>query len=225
MGLITIFLTLLIISSILLFGFSSKDMSGRSARASIDDHSTDFPRHHAIRPRELPREVPPGEQTLRPRELPREVPPGGIEPHHGPPTGPQPRSSVCLDLTFSSIRASDTTSQPSKAVDRSMFTSWTSNRPNPWIQLDVGVPKVICGIRIAWYNGDMRSYSFTILTSNNGFTFSPIFNSKSSGTSSFYENYPLFSGPVKYLRIRMDTNSLFSNLIGIKEIHVNGYNR
>jgi hypothetical protein len=105
-----------------------------------------------------------------------------------------------------------------------MLTSWIANSRSPWIQIDLGIPKFICSVDIEWHDGDIRAYSFTILTSNDGIAFSPVYSGTSSGANSSYEKYSLSSGSTKYLRIRIEGSTADNDsLVGIKEISIKGY--
>jgi F5/8 type C domain-containing protein len=54
------------------------------------------------------------------------------------------------------------------AVDGDPDTRWANQAVGSFVQLDLGLKKVLCAIDIAWYRGDVRSYNFVISVSNDG---------------------------------------------------------
>ena len=62
-------------------------------------------------------------------------------------------------------------------------TRWSNEGLGSWIRLDLGSQKTVCSVDISWFNGNQRVNTFEIAVSNDGNTFTKIFSSKSSGTT------------------------------------------
>lgn len=101
---------------------------------------------------------------------------------------------------------------PSNAFDNNLGTRWSHEGVGSWIQIDLGKPKIICSVDIAWYKGNERSYNFVILASNSGSNFIEIFESSSSGTTLLPEKYALIDESstsvikARYLMIKVNGN-------------------
>lgn len=101
--------------------------------------------------------------------------------------------------------------------------SWTSNAQGSWIQADLGGQKTICSLDLAWDHGNQLRYNFVISVSNDGTTFTNVFESKSSGVTLSYETYFLQGGTVgRYVRITVNGNNV-NGLAGITELNLSGY--
>jgi hypothetical protein len=81
----------------------------------------------------------------------------------------------------------------------------------------------ICDVKIAWYQGNLLKYNFTISVSTDGSTFTNVFTGKSSGTTLSFETYIVPAGTTgRYVRITVNGNN-FNNIAGITELSIDGY--
>ena len=55
---------------------------------------------------------------------------------------------------------------PRNTVDTDLNTRWTNDGIGSWIQLDLGEPKNISNLQIAWFKGNRRMYNFEITPFN-----------------------------------------------------------
>jgi hypothetical protein len=61
---------------------------------------------------------------------------------------------------------------PGNVVDGDLTTRWSNLGLGSWIQLDLGAPKVVCGLQIAWAWGDQRIATFEVQVSSDATSFS-----------------------------------------------------
>jgi hypothetical protein len=67
---------------------------------------------------------------------------------------------------------------------------WSRNMLNPSITLELtGLPPRVCGVDIAWADGNLHSYNFIISVSNDGTNFVNVLSGSSRGTTTEPEKY------------------------------------
>src|SRR6476619_45233 len=111
---------------------------------------------------------------------------------------------------------------PQNVLDNNLGTRWSSNGVGEFITANLGTTtQTICSVDIAWYNGNSRVYHFTISTSTDGNSFSPVFSGDSSGTTLNSEKYTFSSTQAKFVRITVNGNSA-NNWASITELDVFG---
>ncbi|HYX55958.1 MAG TPA: discoidin domain-containing protein [Nitrososphaeraceae archaeon] len=123
---------------------------------------------------------------------------------------------------------SEVENPPSNVVDDNLDTRWSNLGIGSWIEIDLGAQKTICNVEIAWYNGNERQYNFVISVSNDGRTFSNVYEGTSSGKSTSSERYTFSElSTTRYLKITVngntDVDSDEKNWAAITEIDLNGY--
>ena len=117
---------------------------------------------------------------------------------------------------------------PPNVNDNNLGTRWSHDGVGSWIKIDLGAQKTICSVDIAWYNGNERQYNFVISVSNDGRTFSNVYEGISSGKTTSSERYtfPELS-TTRYLEITVngntDVDSDEKNWAAITEIDINGH--
>lgn len=133
----------------------------------------------------------------------------------------QPPTSVCTNLPIAAVTASgdDGVNKPINVLDNNLNTRWTKLGIGSWIQLDLGVQKVICSIDVAWYLGNQRQNNFVISISGDGTNFNNIFTGKSSGTTLSPEKYDIPDVNARYVKITVNGNTQ-NNYASITEIDV-----
>ena len=110
---------------------------------------------------------------------------------------------------------------PQNVLDNNLGTRWSSNGVGQFITANLGSIQTICSVDIAWYNGNTRQNHFTISTSTDGNSFSPVFSGDSSGTTPNSEKYTFSSTQAKFVRVTVNGNSA-NNWASITELDVFG---
>jgi hypothetical protein len=137
---------------------------------------------------------------------------------------PPPNPSGCeANLAVSSITSSgnQVTHPASDAIDNNANTRWSNQGLGSWLKLDLGSQKTVCNVAIAWYNGNQRQNTFEIAGSNDGNSFTKIFSSTSSGSTTAAEGYDVTDTQAKYLKITVTGNTQ-NDWISVTEIDVFG---
>ena len=87
-----------------------------------------------------------------------------------------------------SASASENSFPASAVLDLNPQTLWSTYGKGAWLQFDLGNVKTVCSLDIAWYKGNQRNVNFIISVSKDGSTYKNIFDSKSSGTTTSFED-------------------------------------
>ena len=98
---------------------------------------------------------------------------------------------------------------PANVLDNNLTTRWSANGDGQWIQLCLSSTQTISGVKIAFYNGDVRSSNFDIQVSTNGTSFTNVATGlNSSGTSTALETFNFTAASAKWVRIVGHGNSV-----------------
>ena len=83
------------------------------------------------------------------------------------------------------VRASsfDETNYPSNTLDGDLSTRWSAQGDGEWIEYDLGLPRDIAAVAIAFYRGDERTAEVDLLVSDNGRDWAPAGVLASSGAT------------------------------------------
>lgn len=126
---------------------------------------------------------------------PRNIPPGAIV----------PELTTCTNnLPISSATSSgdQPTFTPANAIDNNPNTKWWSTLIiDPFITLDLGASKSVCGVDIAWADGNLHPYRFDVSVSTDGSSFTDAFSGTSTGTSSSPEKYNFPQTQARYVKV------------------------
>lgn len=112
-----------------------------------------------------------------------------------PAVGPilDPEQCASNVIPFRNVTSSGNlnTFPPTNAIDDNPNTKWWSTHiPNPSITLALtGLPPRVCGVDIAWADGNQHPYSFVISVSNDGTNFVNVLSGSSTGTTTGPEKY------------------------------------
>jgi hypothetical protein len=110
-------------------------------------------------------------------------------------TNPQP---TCLPATSSS----DDGNIATNVLDNSLTTRWSANGDGQWIQFCLETPQEVNGVKIAFYNGNIRQSIFDVQLSLDGVTWvNALTNIRSSGVSNDFQTFSFASQSAKYLKI------------------------
>jgi len=100
---------------------------------------------------------------------------------------------------------------PDMAIDDVLdpASRWESPGDPGTITFDLGVRYLVREVGIAWFEGDQRVASFSILASEDGVSYAPMLtNQTSSGETRSFERYETPDTPAQYVRIESHGNSL-----------------
>lgn len=130
-----------------------------------------------------------------------------------------------LSVPAANVTASAYTSTfvPANTVDGSLSTRWAGNGDGVWIRYDLGATKTIGYVKLAWYQGTTRTYTFDVQTSTDGTTWTTRINRRvSSGTTTALETYDFTDVSARYVRIVGHLSNV-DNYTNITEAEVWGF--
>lgn len=107
-----------------------------------------------------------------------------------------------------------------QAVDGDLATRWSGQGVGAFITVDLGKLRQVCGVNVAWYQGDTRTNTFTIGVSTDGTNFTQVYSGTSSlGTA--LQTYAVTSRTARYVRLTFNGNTL-NDWASINELQVTG---
>ena len=89
----------------------------------------------------------------------------------------------------------------SKAVDGSLSTRWSGEGDGSWLRLDLGSVNPVSMVKIAFYNGDSRNFTFDIQTSTDGSNWIQARNTVTSAQNNQSQSFPIPVVEARYVRI------------------------
>ncbi|HKJ41456.1 MAG TPA: glycoside hydrolase family 88 protein, partial [Sunxiuqinia sp.] len=113
-----------------------------------------------------------------------------------------------------------TENTPDKTMDFDLNTRWSVEGDSAWIRYDLGEVKTIGSVDLAFFNGNMRFAYFSISLSNDGVTYSEVFNGQSSGSTLDLEKFDFADQDGRYVKITGFGNSS-SDWNSITEARIN----
>lgn len=112
---------------------------------------------------------------------------------------------------------------PANTVDGSLSTRWAGNGDGVWIRYDLGATKTVSYVKLAWYAGTSRTYTFDVQLSTDGSTWTTVISRKvSSGATTALETYDFADASARYVRIVGHLSNV-DNYTNITEAEVWGY--
>lgn len=116
---------------------------------------------------------------------------------------------------------------PENTLDNSLGTRWSHEGDGQWIRYDLGAPKAIGGVDIAWYQASGQTWEsvFDIEVSTDAVTWTKVFSGRSSAGNLQYQRYEFSTVTCRYVRIvghgqwNGATNSSWWNSITEVDIH------
>jgi chondroitin AC lyase len=125
-------------------------------------------------------------------------------------TGIAPNSS-CAKECIESIKVYNSGNDGNIAantLDNNFNTRWSANGDAQWILYKFPCKRDLQGIKLAFYNGHLRSYKFDVLVSQDSIHWmTSLSNRISSGTTSSFESYGLSATNISYVKIIGHGNS------------------
>ncbi|MCI9625502.1 MAG: hypothetical protein HFI90_01845 [Clostridia bacterium] len=107
---------------------------------------------------------------------------------------------------------------PDNTIDGDYDTKWAAEGEE-WIEWDLGEPKQIDTVSLAFMNGDTRIAKFRLETSQDGSMFTPVFEGTSSGTTNYLEPYSFPKTTARYIRFVNLGNSV-NNWVSLTEVNI-----
>lgn len=91
---------------------------------------------------------------------------------------------------------------PANVLDGNLATRWSASGNPQWIQFCLSSVQTVSGVKIAFYNGNVRASNFDVLVSQNGTSWTnAALGLQSSGTSVNLETFTFPAQTAKYVRI------------------------
>lgn len=107
------------------------------------------------------------------------------------------------------VASADDGNVAGNVLDNDLNTRWSANGDGQWIQFCLNTSSTVTGVQIAFYNGNTRTSTFDILTSQNGTSWTTAASGRvSSGTSLNLETFSITAATAKYVRIVGHGNSV-----------------
>lgn len=114
----------------------------------------------------------------------------------------------CKELPAASVTASGNDGNvPQNVLDGNLGTRWSSLGVGQFITLDLGSSMSVCGLSVAWYEGDQRRSRFVVSVSDDGVTFRDVLTSRSRGGTTAAESYRLSEQRTRYVRVTVNGNT------------------
>ena len=88
-----------------------------------------------------------------------------------------------------------------KAVDGSLSTRWSGEGDGSWLRLDLGSVNPVSMVKIAFYSGDSRNFTFDIQTSTDGSNWIQARNTVTSAQNNQLQSFPIPVVEARYVRI------------------------
>lgn len=112
-------------------------------------------------------------------------------------------SALAAELPVASVTASAHDGNvPANAVDGNLATRWSADGDGQWLRLDLGTPRRVNSVAIAWYKGNARKSMFDVQASTDGATWTTVLGgAQSSGTSLALQCQVVWPTDPRYVRI------------------------
>ncbi len=128
-----------------------------------------------------------------------------------PPPPPPPPMAVEVTPAGSAVTASSNDGNlPGNTVDHSLATRWSATGDGQWIQYDLGSPRHVAYVQLAWYNGNARSSTFDVLVSGaaTGPWTTLLGGRQTAGTTTELETHDFTDTSARYVRVVGHGNSV-----------------
>ncbi|QNK59596.1 chondroitinase-B domain-containing protein [Paenibacillus sp. PAMC21692] len=128
---------------------------------------------------------------------------------YGTASGPPPGASK-LTVTLPQLMASgDDGNIVAHTIDGDLGTRWSASGDGEWVQYGLGSSKRVEYVKIAFFNGASRTFTFDIQTSYDGYNFSTALSGAVSSLSNSLQTFDFADvAPVRYVRIVGHGNSV-----------------
>ncbi|TNJ62242.1 hypothetical protein FE784_31655 [Paenibacillus hemerocallicola] len=90
---------------------------------------------------------------------------------------------------------------PSHTIDGKLNTFFSAQGHGQWVQYDLGQTRPVDGVELAWYQGNVRSFSFKVLGSVDGTQWTELYSGSGAGDRLDLEAHSFAASPARYVRI------------------------
>lgn len=90
---------------------------------------------------------------------------------------------------------------PSHTIDGNLSTFFSAEGQGQWVQYDLGESHAVNGVSLAWYQGDVRAFTFKVLASEDAQSWTEVYSGVSSGNTLALEDYLFSAATARYVRI------------------------
>ena len=118
-------------------------------------------------------------------------------------------ADVCQDLQVSSVKASGVEGKnvPENTLDGDLRNRWSAYGVGSWISYDLESSQTVCFVDIDWYKGQDRMYNLVISASQDGTSYTEVFNGKSTATTSLFERYDFADVSARHVKLTINGNN------------------
>ncbi|MBD2845491.1 DNRLRE domain-containing protein [Paenibacillus sp. IB182496] len=113
----------------------------------------------------------------------------------------------------------DGTYPPAFTIDGNLGTFFSAEGDGQWVQYDLGSAMSVDGVRLAWYQGDVRAFTFDVLGSLDGSSWTPLYSGTSAGDTLELEEHAFAAASARYVRIVGYGNTV-NNWMSITEARI-----
>lgn len=93
------------------------------------------------------------------------------------------------------------------AIDGRLDTRWSGKGVGATLTADLGAVKRVCGVSLAWYQGDLRTNSFFLEVSSNNTSFTRVFSGTSALTAAL-QSVSFAAADARWVRLVFNGNSV-----------------
>ncbi len=112
---------------------------------------------------------------------------------------------------------------PANTVDGNLATRWAANGDGVWIQYDLGATKTVSYVRLAWYAGDVRTYTFDVqLATSSAGPWTTVVSRATNAANTALQVVDFADASARYVRVVGHLSSV-DNYTNITEAEVWGY--
>ncbi|MGX6751881.1 heparin lyase I family protein [Streptomyces xantholiticus] len=121
---------------------------------------------------------------------------------------PQRTCTRAPSVASASATTYEPANPPANAIDGALSTRWSGQGFGAALILDTGGPRQLCGATVAWHRGDLRWNDYTIHASQDGISYTKVWEGRSSGTTTAPETVLFTTGSLdaRYLKISFWAN-------------------
>jgi hypothetical protein len=130
----------------------------------------------------------------------------------------EPSGLPIRSVTASSVQSPNVATN---TRDSDMSTRWSAEGDGQWIAYDLGTPRTVSQVAIAWYQGNQRQASFAIEVSSNGANWTEVHSGNSRGRTLSLEPYDFTAVSARYVRILGYGNTV-NSWNSITEVEISG---
>ncbi|CAN5217360.1 hypothetical protein BH11MYX1_BH11MYX1_28580 [soil metagenome] len=129
--------------------------------------------------------------------------------------------TTALAITGVTATGAQTGNPAGYAIDGDLATRWSEQGVGAAITADLGGTRAVCGVALAWYQGNARTNQFAVAFSTDGISFTTVATATSSGTTTALEPTTVTPGTARYVRVTFAGNSV-NDWASLTELRLTG---